>query len=147
MKYTHLAVVAWLFVLGLSLAPAEAVASDNGNFRLDEDTALPGIEQFGMREELPNYWKNWTKESAFARNTGVNLPSMTGDVIEKPEIIEPRMMRSEERQAKELTLSDVGMGTLKVVGTVILAPIVVTGYVGFLFVEGLFVNGVSFGFG
>ncbi|MGH1484001.1 MAG: hypothetical protein ACRBM6_35880 [Geminicoccales bacterium] len=147
MKYTHLAAVAWLFALGLFLAPAGAAASDNGNFRLDVDTALPGFEQFGMREELPNYWKNWTKESAFARNTGVNLRSIKGDVIEKPEIIEPRMVRSEESQAKELTLSDVGMGTLKIVGTVILAPIVVTGYVGFLFIEGLFVNGASFGFG
>lgn len=147
MKFTHLATLAWLFVLGLSLAPAGAAASDNGNFRLDVDTALPGFEQFGMREELPNYWKNWTKESAFARNAGVNLRSIKGEAIETPEIIEPKMVRSEESQAKELTLSDVGMGTLKIVGTVVLAPIVFTGYVGFHFVESLFVNGASFGFG
>lgn len=142
MRYMLLAAVAWLFVLDFS----PAAASDDEGLRLDTGIALPGIEQFSMGEELPHYWKNWRKESALAQNVGADLRNRKEEAIEGPKKSEPGMVRSEENYAKELTLSDIGFGALKVVGTVILAPFVVVGYVGFFFIEGTIREGGSYGF-
>ena len=146
MRYAHLAAVAWIFVLGFSLAGAGAAASDSDSFRLDIGTSVPGIEQLDIGEKLPNYWTSWTKESAFARSVRVDLRNSKEEAVERLGKNEPGMVHSEENNAKELTLSDVGVGTLKVVGTAILVPIVLTGYLGLLFVEGMVESGASFGF-
>lgn len=77
------------------------------------------MEPFDGGEELPNYWKNWTKEAAAAQSAGVHLRNRKGMTVEGLEKIEPRIVHLEESKVKELTFIDACLNTIKIIGRVI----------------------------